>query len=398
MTIQIGVLADDLSGGMNIGVEFAQDGYLTQVIHHEQPEPACDVLIINTDTRNLSPKKAFAIVQNSARTLRTHSPKVFVKKIDSLMRGNIGQEIDAVIVESDFRCVLLTPAAPKLMRQVFNGYIHVDGKPLKANNTALDPLSMPAATHVGEILSGQTQHHIHHLDIGLIQQEEPVLSRFFAEHSDGLIITDCATQDDLNQVVAAAYRQGVRFFAGTYGMGEAVCHAIEFESTTQILVLVGSMSAVAQEQVKFLQSHTSVTLIQLDFDNVQDVREYFKVKGRSSGSNITILHISATPLLSDITQDESSHYIETTWQAILAPHLEQFDGFVATGGTTAQGLMTLLDCDGLRLESRELIAGVPFARIQGGQFDSCPFIIKPGSQGNLDSLYRLARAAMRGTK
>ncbi len=411
MTLRVGILADDLSGGMNIGVEFAQAGYRTVVVERGQMLTRADVLIMDTGTRNLPPERAYQANCAAAQVLRERAPEILVKKIDSLMRGSIGQEIDAVMDTLGYDRCLLTPASPKLDRRVIGGYVLVGENPLAEQQHLLDPLAPMTTSHVARILAQQSRRAVTHLDIDTLRQGEAAIARAL---QPGIIVIDCLSQQDLNRAVQVAYTEGVRCFAGTYGMGEAVCTVLRPDRSQRVLVVVGSLSDMANRQVGVLQRDLPCTHIQPDFDGsfLEQSPEAFAVpyaetlQAQVGSSAVSIVQVSAPRPVVDALRHlgetrghdpgDLAERVERLTQAIVRPVLDRFDGFVATGGTTATGVLALFDSEGLALEGSEVTAGVAFARVQGGAFDGCPFVIKPGSQGAEDALVQLVLAVQRG--
>lgn len=96
------IIADDFTGALDTGVQFAARGAKTCVV----TDPAYDffrakadiqVLVLDAETRHLTSKAAyntvFRVVENA---LRAGFPYVY-KKTDSALRGNIGAELAAVL-------------------------------------------------------------------------------------------------------------------------------------------------------------------------------------------------------------------------------------------------------------------------------------------------------------
>ena len=108
--IQCAVIADDLTGGNATGVLLAEMGYKSFTILNENGTAAkdCDCVIYPTDSRSISPEEAYSRVRNITRSLydTKDTIKIWSKRIDSTLRGNIGSETDAMIdgreCDSDF--------------------------------------------------------------------------------------------------------------------------------------------------------------------------------------------------------------------------------------------------------------------------------------------------------
>jgi D-threonate/D-erythronate kinase len=406
--MRIGVLADDLSGGMNIGTEFAGASLPTLLVERSanliDVAPHIQVLIINTDTRYLPAQQAHAVNHEAARLLRDWVPDIVVKKIDSLLRGSIGNEVDAIAQAFGFDRCLLIAASPKIRRQTIDGYQLIDGVQLNRIQQQLDPSSTVQQTHVPSLLAQQSRQEIIHISSAEIREPDETLQQTLAQANPGLIVADSSEQHELNRVVAAAHQSGVRFFAGTYGMGEAIS-CLRPAVRGPVLVAAGSLSAAALRQVAVLNLQSDCMLIAVPYDQSffeRSVEEFGRQtlntlsEALARGSSV-ILQLSSADASQIWKWGRARGYdasavsarIDALLRYLLQPVLPHCRGFIATGGSTAHNLFGLLDAAGLRIGLRELLPGTPEAYIYGGAFDGLPFVIKPGSQGEDDALLRL---------
>ena len=98
---KIVVLADDLTGANDTGVQFAKQG-LASLVLISLPDPPLeldeDVLIVDTQSRALPPAEAYERVARAVALFKDRGPfQALYKKIDSTLRGNLGSEIDALM-------------------------------------------------------------------------------------------------------------------------------------------------------------------------------------------------------------------------------------------------------------------------------------------------------------
>ena len=87
------IIADDFTGALDTGVQFAAYGAATRVMVKDQVDFAsCDaqVLVVDTETRHLPPEKAYQIVEELTRAACRAGIRYIYKKTDSALRGNIG--------------------------------------------------------------------------------------------------------------------------------------------------------------------------------------------------------------------------------------------------------------------------------------------------------------------
>jgi uncharacterized protein YgbK (DUF1537 family) len=362
-----------------------------------------DVLIVDTETRNESSAAAYHITHEMTQSIRAYTPEVVVKKIDSLLRGSIWAEIEAVGEVYGFDRCLLVVASPKLNRTTVKGYHYVDGELLEVARQRVDPSSSVIGSYIPATLGAPLAQL---LDIDVIRQGVRAIQVRIQESEGFLLIADCTDQHELNIVVAVAYEVGIRFFAGTYGLGEALCR-LRFESAKPVLVVVGSLSSAAHQQADYLARRSDCVHIQLRYDAsffdmpvAEQARQYeTEMRMSLNGVSCVIFQVSVLPdeaqqlwnwaVTHGLDTAAVSDRIDALMRAILEPFLSLYGGFVATGGSTANSLFQLLKADGLRLDAIEVLPGTPGARLVGGDYDGLPFIVKPGSQGDDDALARM---------
>jgi uncharacterized protein YgbK (DUF1537 family) len=407
--LQFAILTDDLTGGMNIGVEFAAASLRTVFVQdidrlHDVAARA-DALIVDTQSRNDPPETAHAKNAQAAAALRELGPEIVVKKIDSLLRGSIGAELDAVMAAFGFEKCLLCAASPKLKRQTVGGYHLIDGEPLARKRSQLDPTSTSVLSSVKGVLSAQTDREIGQIDLDTIAQGGDLLEDAIRRSRPGILIADSVRQEDLNRVAAAAYRAGVRLFAGTYGMGEAVCRIVS--TAAPVLIVMGSLSAAAGRQIARLTEQAAAAHIAIDYDRtffdmrIEDIASTYtpSIKQALARGMPVLLQVSTTSERAAQIWEWAaqrggdrrfvSDRIDSLLEHLVRPVLPLCAGFIASGGATANVLFRLLDAEGLRLGSREVMPGVPASWVSGGPYDGRPFIAKPGSQGTDEALVHL---------
>lgn len=409
MQPRFGILTDDLSGGMNIGVEFSGAGMQTLLVQDVvQPGTDSQVLIFNTETRNAPPEMAYKKVLTAAQELRRYAPLIVVKKIDSLLRGGIGQEIAAVVDAFAFDKCLLVAASPKMGRTTLKGQQYIENHLLETVRQQVDPTSTVEGSDVQAILRSQAALPLDLIDIDVVRQGTDAIQARIRESDACILVADCAMQEDLNTVVEAAYVAGVRFFAGTYGMGEALTQLFN-APRSPLLFVVGSLSTAAYQQVFRLREELPCQHIQIEYTEsfLDDPVAVFAAQYRSrfaeamQQSEYIILQLATYPEQVEqlwgwaaqrgLSRGDVSARIAGLLHEIVGPVPPPVRGCVATGGATAHSLFALMQAEGLRLEAREVLPGTPGARIVGGLLDGCPFVAKPGSQGGEDALIRLAQ-------
>ncbi len=138
------IIADDFTGALDTGVQFAAHGVSTRVIVDPEVDFSAyhdSVLVIDTETRHLAAGEAFDIVARLTRKAREAGIRYIYKKTDSALRGNIGAELAAVLTASGCKSLPFLPAFPQTGRVTREGVHYVDGVPVTESPFG----SLPAA-------------------------------------------------------------------------------------------------------------------------------------------------------------------------------------------------------------------------------------------------------------
>ena len=96
------IIADDLTGATDTGIQFQKRGIATTVLVEPPREtPAClgerTALSINASSRELCPQEARDRTQEVLRRMVLRDQDTLFKKVDSLMRGNPVEELEAAL-------------------------------------------------------------------------------------------------------------------------------------------------------------------------------------------------------------------------------------------------------------------------------------------------------------
>jgi uncharacterized protein YgbK (DUF1537 family) len=135
----IGVIADDLTGAAEIGAVGLRHGLRAEIIRTGKPSGHADVVCMDTDSRSYPAEEAGRRAAKAARELRTAGAQWIYKKVDSVLRGQVTAEVEAVMHELKLTRALLLPANPSLGRTIRNGHYFVNGKLIHKTEFARDP-------------------------------------------------------------------------------------------------------------------------------------------------------------------------------------------------------------------------------------------------------------------
>ena len=113
-SIPFAMLADDVTGACDTGVQFAAVGLSTEVFLKSEglPDTMPELTVLATETRNATATDSRAKITTSCERLKARGLHLVYKKIDSTLRGHIGAEMSAMMDEADAAAALVAPAFP----------------------------------------------------------------------------------------------------------------------------------------------------------------------------------------------------------------------------------------------------------------------------------------------
>ncbi len=135
----IGVIADDLTGAAEIGAVGLRHGLRAEIIRSGEPKGDTDIVCFDTDSRSCSSHDAAKKVAAAAQLLRAAGARWIYKKVDSVLRGHVTLEVEAVMQQLKLERALLLPANPSLGRTIRDGHYFIHGKPIHKTEFGRDP-------------------------------------------------------------------------------------------------------------------------------------------------------------------------------------------------------------------------------------------------------------------
>jgi uncharacterized protein YgbK (DUF1537 family) len=139
------VIADDFTGAAELGGIGLRYNLKVEVNTRVNLQSTADLLIVATDTRSMSKAEAVAEMEKVTEEVAKLNPTLIYKKVDSVLRGYVAEELIAHIQKLNYSGALLVPANPGLGRTIVNGQYLVNNEPLHLTHFAKDP-EFPAKT------------------------------------------------------------------------------------------------------------------------------------------------------------------------------------------------------------------------------------------------------------
>ncbi len=247
------IIADDFTGALDTGVQFAARGIKTRVVVGADAALThrnADVLVVDTETRHLPAAKAYEAVERLVRRAGHAGFTYLYKKTDSALRGNVGAELAALLNASGSRQLAFLPAFPQMNRVTKNGVQYIDGVPVTESPFGVDPFEPVRHAAVTELLAEQTD---------LPAAAFPALAADGnVPAANGILIFDAATVEDLRSTGRALLNHGgLRVLAGCAGFGAVLPELLGLGGADvtrpaldpRLLVICGSVNAITLAQL-----------------------------------------------------------------------------------------------------------------------------------------------------
>ena len=124
--VEIVVIADDLTGAADTGIQFRPLFPQTLLMDCSVPVsddafPDAEVLAVYTGTRALPAEVAAQRVYGATRRLLGLQNRRVFKKVDSCLRGNLGAETASLVKVLKLDLAFIAPAFPEMGRTTVNG-------------------------------------------------------------------------------------------------------------------------------------------------------------------------------------------------------------------------------------------------------------------------------------
>ena len=250
--IRLFIIADDFTGGLDTGVQFASRGIPTCVLTDpdadwEETTEGSEVLVAVVETRHLPSQEAYEKVYAVARRAVEAGIGHIYKKTDSALRGNIGAELSAVAKACEVPLLPFIPALPAMNRITRNGIQMIDGIPVAESVFGRDPFEPVRESDVARLIA--------------LQSDIPAVSTGADRLEDcrGIAIIDAESETDLIRAEQSmAQIKGLRASAGCAGFAAVLPDLLGLDRREApeipkldpgLFVLCGSVNPITQRQL-----------------------------------------------------------------------------------------------------------------------------------------------------
>jgi uncharacterized protein YgbK (DUF1537 family) len=397
--VKVAIIADDLTGANDTGVQFSRKGLSTTVLLDLEIQISSkqDVVAFDTDSRSISKQEAVERVDRVCEYMKQQEvlPEIIYKKIDSTLRGNIGGEWDAIYraFQPDF--IVIAPSYPKMGRVMKSGSMFVNGSLLHETAASKDPKNPSTSSYLPELLKEQSEKPFALLTTELLRGDRARLTERIKQlYEAGIpyLLFDAETDEDLANI-AGLFRGGDYhvIWSGSAGLAYALTTQVSAMESNKaqpstdsdlVMVVVGSVHAASRRQLDYLLQQENVIGIELnsllalteegrmtEYERVsylalQAVLDKQHVVLYSSAGPATILRARRQGREHGMDANQVSNTISDALGKAAARIIKQcgISNLVLTGGDTAKQVCLHLGAGEFELIT-EIEAGVPVGRL-----------------------------------
>lgn len=437
---KIGLITDDMTGTMTCGVLLAQTGIRAcSFFAREDLKEGSDqeALILNADSRNLSPDQAKARVKDAYYGLKEQGAVYFTKRIDSTFRGGIGYEIDGLLEEMpEDTIAVAAPAMPDTRKILVGGYSVIDGTVLTETGAARDVISPVSQAHIPTLLRSQSHYPVGEVGLKWVLSDLDTLAgKLEACRQKGcrIIVTDGITHAHLAKTAEAVCRLGWDVLCvdpGAFSQKMALCRgfgkAVSVDSGSRkpfdlktackkVLAVAGSATDMTRKQLQTLGSREYARIISMDAGKLvqggteaekqiqQAARQCREIARQPEVRIIALetafgsrrLSLKETEKALGLEPGQASGRINRGLSLAAREGAEylrqgqQLGGIYMTGGDTLVAVMKALGASGIRLVDA-ILPQINLGILIGGKWSGLPAAGKGGLVGPEDAMIQAA--------
>ena len=177
----------------------------------------CDCVLYPTDSRGVDAEISYNRVKNVCKLLKHDEVKVYAKRIDSTLRGNLGSETDAMLDElARNMWRLLHRVSRSSKRIAIGGYMLVNGIPLHRTDIAIDPKTPVTKSEIAVLFAEQSKYKVSLICMKDLMHGKHYLANKMKECVNAgsrILVLDCVTQEDLDLIADAVITSGLKTVA-----------------------------------------------------------------------------------------------------------------------------------------------------------------------------------------
>lgn len=389
--VKLVIIADDLTGALDTGVQFSKKNMSAIVttdlnFNFEDVCKETDVVVIDTESRHIPADEAKERVKSALSKFDKKEIKFFYKKTDSTLRGNIGSEVEGFMEGLNIDEVSFIPAFPLGKRTVKDGVLYVNNVKLAETQFAMDILNPVTDSFIPDIINKQSDINVKLKDIN--EEFSPLDNK--EKH---IYIFDSENMEDMENIGKFLHNKNrLNYTIGNAGFAEVLTHYIKSDTKKEdiileddrILFVCGSVNITSLKQCKYAEkigycsdSLKFTNIISEDYknsDNYITDKEYFKEKInnnkkfllRTSDSEDVIKKAIEYTEKNSISMEELTSNIANSTGQLVSDLIREHEirNLIIFGGDTLMGILKNIGCQYI-IPVSEIFPGVVFTRAVG---------------------------------
>lgn len=392
------VIADDLTGAADSGVQLVRSGYRAAVFFQGEMVDGAglDAVVVDTDSRSLPSAVARERVFEAVSAIGT--AELVYKKVDSTLRGNLCEEIEAAMRATGRERAVIAPAFPGGGRTTVEGTQLVHGEPVHHTGLSADPRTPVKDGHIPTLLSG----------LGALEQLSADELRDTIRVSEAIdncrcLISDATEDAHLRALVEAVPEPSEVLWVGSAGLALALGRAYPGdrsplprpETAHNALVVVGSLDQASREQLRVLVDEGGIPKVEPH--SPAGSAGALDVRAAISGAGMVLERGESLALCSpaDLGRIRPEGVVEVLAEVVAGLEPGAFEALVLTGGDTAVAVARKLGATGIELLG-EVEAGVPVGTLVGPR--PYPVVTKAGGFGSRDTLRKAVKTLVKDSE
>ncbi|MCY0906575.1 3-oxo-tetronate kinase [Arthrobacter sp. H14-L1] len=409
MGVQLGIIADDFTGGTDIASFLVANGVKTiQVSGAESIDPFdldVQAIVVSLKSRSNPVNEAVAQSLQALELLKTIGARqVFFKycsTFDSTAQGNIGPVTDALLDALNEDFTVICPALPVNGRTTYQGVLFINGVPLNESGMRNHPVTPMTDSNLVRLMDVQAQGTTGLVPVEVVERGVDAVTEALAAlkaAGNRYAVLDALNDQHLSVLGAAVAK--LPLVTGGSGLGGAIARSLPDDVKGQqtaftpksgpAVILSGSCSVMTNDQVTDYK--TKGPFLAVDVDRLmtsphgydEEVLGWFTEWSGSVPAPLIFATSGPTEvqrLQQTYGSAESSHAIEKFFGRIAVALVDGgVQRVIVAGGETSGSVTTALGIT--RFEVGDPIApGVPWVRSLDGRVD---LALKSGNFGTVD--------------
>ncbi|VXC56114.1 putative D-threonate kinase [Arthrobacter sp. 9AX] len=337
-TTRWAIIADDLTGAADAAAAYGPTHTSSVILDVDCIWPEAEILSVNTESRYLAAEEAASAVTSAVGRALAQDRRIF-KKIDSLLRGNVGAEVAATLAATaqgrGRGLAIVAPAFPATGRTTQGGLVHVGGVQNTEGSFGGDVAGALADGGLtAEVQAGTSR---------LTPEELAAHLRDVRERGIDAVVLDASSDGDLKAIAAAVERlEFPALLVGSGGLAGQIAardnegpgaRNAQPRRVTRTLTVIGSYSSLARQQTEELVA-AGAEHITLNHDALDE-----PAVARQVAEAMTRNDVVLTPDPVGTIDKSQAIVVAEALARATAAGIGNCDALVMTGGETATAVL-----------------------------------------------------------